>query len=263
MRKDGERSMAELGLVNLKRIRDSLTGLKEQLDFLRFRVFDLGHERETGTFTGECSRLDLFEIARCLPPRTEWGLAAFDNVRNEVRSRFGLSSKAFARALDMIQRNPEMGAMIGVEFSLAHLTDDKVLQLLGAWGALFPPRPAVAGPILSSIVPPMSREERVQIGRQHATTDADILEMINDDELADLETIFYIGRDERYGEHYADRLTAKKREHAVHGDRRSKLHHLTSKGNLAQMLAAGSIRLGRPRLANRIYAWRPDLFPSG
>ena len=84
--------------------------------------------------------------------------------------------------------------------------------------------------------------------------------MIDDDELADLETIFYIGRDERYGEHYADRLAATKREHAVNGDRRSELHHLTSKGNLAQMVAAGSIRLGRPMLAERIKAWRPDLF---
>lgn len=256
--------MAELGLVNLKRIRDSLTGLKEQLDFLRFRVFDLGHERATGTFTGECSRLDLFEIARCLPPRADWGLAAFDNVRNEVRSRFGLSFRALARALDMIQRNPEMGAMIGIEFSLAHLTDDKVMQLLGAWGTLFPPRPAVVGPLLSRIVPPMRREDRIRIGRQHATVDADILEMINDDDLADLETIFYIGRDERYGEHYADRLAAIKREHAVNGDRRSELHHLTSKGNLAQMVAAGSIRLGRPMLAKRIKAWRSDIFlPAG
>ncbi len=86
--------------------------------------------------------------------------------------------------------------------------------------------------------------------------------MIESDELADLETIFYLGRERLFGEHYAERLAQTKREHAVNVDPRGELHHLTSKGNLASAVAEGVSRLGRPSLAAQIRAWRPDLFPN-
>ncbi len=153
VRNDGERSMANHGLVNLKRIRTSLDAVKEQLDYLRWRVFDLAYERDTGAFTAECSRRDLMEIARALPPRADWSLASFDAARDDIRHRFSLSSNAFTRALNVIQANREMGALIGLEFTLSHLTDRKVLDILAAWSALYPPREPEDGPILARIRP--------------------------------------------------------------------------------------------------------------
>lgn len=258
-RTDEEISMADRSLVNLQRIRESLVPLNEQLRFLQCRVAELFEERATGSFTTECSRRDLVAIARRLPPRSEWASDAFDIARAAVREQYGLSSNAFTRALNVIQTNREMGPIIGVEFDLAHLSDDKVLRVLELWGPIWPLRASRApGPIL--LAERMSLEAIQEAARVQTAADTALLLELGDDELADLETVYQLGRGPAYPEHYDEQLELRKNEHRVRGNRWELVHYLTGKGNLASSFARGADRLGRPSLAARIEAWRPDLF---
>ena len=81
-----------------------------------------------------------------------------------------------------------------------------------------------------------------------------LLAALANDEIADIDTVFYIGRDNQFSEHYDTMLAANKREHEVQGDRWIALYHVMSKTNFAQGLADGMDRLGRPDLASRVRA---------
>lgn len=258
-RADGQLSMPDHALVNLKRVRNSLTELKEQLDHLQWRVLGLQREYHTGSFTAECSRRDLTMIATLLPPRSGWHHEAFNTAKSIIRERFQLSSNAFSKALDRIQNSRELGAAIGLEFNLAHLTDAKVMHVLELWSPLFPLRDRPSDRPLT-IQPRLTFEEMQTARVAHETANNAILPELNADELADLEAVFYLGRDHDFGEEYDAVLARIKHEHAAHGNAYEELNHLTSKGNLATMLAVGAARLGRRSLSNHIRAWRPDLF---
>jgi hypothetical protein len=256
---DEEISMADRSLVNLQRIRDSLVPLHEQLRFLQWRVAELFEERATRSFTTECSRRDLVAIARRLPPRPEWTSDAFDIAKAAVRERYGLSSNAFTRALNVIQTNREMGPIIGLEFDLAHLCDDKVLRVLELWGLVWPVRaPNRPGPILLS--EGRSVEDIQEAARVQKEVDTALLSELGDDDLADLETVYQLGRSPFYPEQYDGQLELRKNEHRLRANRWEVVHYLTGKGNLASSFARGVDKLGRPSLATRIEAWRPDLF---
>ena len=184
-RNDAKVSMADRSLVNLQRIRDSLVPLKEQLRFLQWRVAELSDERATGSFTTECSRRDLVAIARRLPPRSEWASETFDIAKAAVREQYGLSSNAFSRALNVIQTNREMGPLIGLEFDLAHLTDDKALRILELWGPIWPMRPPrPAGPLL--LAKRISFEAIQETAGIQADADTALISELDDDELAAL-----------------------------------------------------------------------------
>src|SRR5262249_17784361 len=79
------------------------------------------------------------------------------------------------------------------------------------------------------------------------------------EEIADLETIFYIGRDAFPCEFYEKRLTTALRRQAVRGEVAASVNHLLSKTNLLEALARGAEILGRRNLAARLRALRPDL----
>jgi hypothetical protein len=117
---DGQKSMADRSLVNIAVVHASLEKLSEALFALKERIANLRQERNTGTYLADCSRSDLFEIARMLPPRDKWKEAVFDQAKAKVKARFGLGSAALTEALNKIQAHREMGAEIGLSAGAHH-----------------------------------------------------------------------------------------------------------------------------------------------
>lgn len=124
--------------MNLEVVLKSLTTLKGTLKELTHRAADLVDERRSGTFTSACSRSDLFAIAYRLPPRSEWRSSEFEKAREAIRQEFGLSSRQVSDALNAIQGHRQLGAIIGLEFDLAHLGDDSAISAIGLWRTLHP-----------------------------------------------------------------------------------------------------------------------------
>jgi hypothetical protein len=88
--RDGQKSLADRSLANIEVIRASLDGLSEVMTQLKYRLLDLAHERATGSYTAQCSRRDLLEIARILPERSNWRDPAFAGAKAEAMRRISL-----------------------------------------------------------------------------------------------------------------------------------------------------------------------------
>lgn len=256
--RDGQKSLADHSLANIAVIRKSLDDLSKVMSRLKYRVLVLADERKTGTFTSECSRSDLLEIARMLPPKSDWREPAFEEAKAKVVKRFGLTSNGkFSKAVDLIKGNREMGVIIGLEKNLVHLRDDNAIFVVEQWSKRHPAR-AVRDNLGTDFGAEHDWDAMRAHGRIANEVNQAVCETLTPDEIADLDTIFYIGRDRVFCEHYESCLELTKKEHRLKGDLVVEVNHLMEKTNFLTCLAAGIAKLGRPSLSNRLMVIRPD-----
>lgn len=224
----------------------------EVLKRLKYRVEDLVEERGTGTHTSECSRADLRIIADMLGAHANWSDASFDEKKEEVRSRFGLSSNKFSRAVDAIKGSRELAARVGIETQLHHLGDDKIVDLLTLWRENNPIEPPSADSLGTDYFQRDFAAVRDRAVKRGALI-KHVAAMVSSDELADLETLFYVGRGSELGEHYDDILQSMKDSHRG-ASLDAEIGHIFSKTNLMMCVIAGASLVGRPSLAQRLTA---------
>lgn len=82
------------------------------------------------------------------------------------------------------------------------------------------------------------------------------------EEFADLQTIFYVGRDWRFGEEYPRLLEATLAVHRQAKERYALFHHILSKKNFIDGLVAGLRRVGQPALGDKVAHMRDALRPA-
>jgi hypothetical protein len=251
---DGAESLAGRPLANIQVIQQSLKKLRQILGELQRGVYEFTEHLREGTRTLECSRRDLLEIAKLLPRKANWSTAAFDGAKVVIKARYGLSGSKFSAALDAIQTNREMNAALGVETPLAHLSDEHLRLIAEEWSACNPPR--VRGGESVVLGSTLFKVARGPSSRSQAATR--LAAVLSPHEVADLEVIFYLGRDGWLPETYEAQLERTLREHAVQGDIRIPLQHVFTKMNLLRCLVIGLRRLGRPSLAEQLRDLRPD-----
>jgi hypothetical protein len=217
---DGSTSLEDYSLANLDVIRASLKALQEIVNTLRHRTEDFLAERKAKAFTQPCSRRDLMVITEAIPPRAGWNTPAFDTAKNAMRRRFKLSSRQFSDAVNVIKTNREMNAILGVETNLLSLTDDEAVAVIEQWRKLNPaPEPGQEPQIASGA------DITVEKLKKHGAIKNEVLKALLDllsaDDIADLEAIYYLGRDGWFPELYEDRVAQIKRRQAVERDLRT------------------------------------------
>ncbi|HWL05412.1 MAG TPA: hypothetical protein VNQ99_10835 [Xanthobacteraceae bacterium] len=249
--RDDDPSLENYALANLQVIQASLRHLEILLRDLQHRTNDFLSEHLAGTHTNRCSRKDLVAIARLMPPRDAWLTSMFDEQKALVKARFALSGKQFSIALTRIQENREMRAILGMESPLLHLTDNEVVAVIEQWRRLHPKQralgPAIVNAADTANFDGMS-EEIARLKEVIATTE----HALSPAALAELEVMFYLGRDGGFVEQYEDRVERKQREHAAAGNSREEIRHLIQKTNLLQCVQVAAIKLGCLTLAERL-----------
>ncbi|ANW00093.1 hypothetical protein [Bradyrhizobium icense] len=225
------------------------------LSDLKYRSVEFVDEWRTGACTARCSRRDLFEIARMMPPRKDWSTQAFDDQKEKVKARYQLSNKQFSNALNAIQGNREMAAVLGIENGLLHLTDDEVVWVVEQWRRIHPVRDVSEDGGIGVDYFDTSRFEGM---KERLALYAQVINAIKDrlsaDALADLEAIFYLERDRIFTEYYAWQVDQVRKEHAATNDPEQEIRHLVEKTNLLHCLQQGTAKLGRLALAERLKA---------
>jgi hypothetical protein len=249
--REGAQSLADRSLVNLVVICKSLRDLRALLMKLKYRIYDLDAERRTGAFTKACSRRDLLEIARMLPPMEQWTEAVFDVAKDAVKKRFGLGSKAFSEAVDAIKTNRELRAAVGAETALAHLSDDTALFVVEQWRRLHPVKDD--GEDLGVDYFDMARFDAM---KEHLALEKDVYGILasrlGPEEIADLQTVYYLGRNKEFPEAYEALLGRFKQQQAVENDLFAQINQVMEKTNFLLEFRHGAARLGRLRLAERL-----------
>ncbi len=259
--RDGQKSLADRALANIEVIRTSLDGLSGVMERLKYRVLDLVDERATGSYTAECSRRDLLEIARTLPNRSKWCEPAFVEAKANVMKRFSLSGRKFSNAVNVIEDNREMRCLIGLETSLAHLSDKNALFAVEQWSRHHPVRPVGDG-LGIYFFSKRNKGAIAEDRRVALEVNNKILEVLTPDEIADLQAIYYIGRDSPFCEHYELILVSTRKEHRVADDLAIKVNHLMQKTNFQEAVARGVSKLGRPDLADKLLKIGPGVAPA-
>jgi len=249
--RDGTPSLESKALANIATIRDGLLELSKVLSDLKYRSFALSSEWATGTRTSKCSRRDLFQITDMLPARKNWKSEEFCTAKKLIKARYSLSNRQYSLALDMIQETRVLGARIGVEFQLIHLSDEKAEFLLNRWSDLHPPRSLGESRYFDC-----SAERDWDAIRQRRTTEvrviSEIVASLSEDEFADAETVFYLARDKVHPEYYQRQFGRKKKEFAARSDLRQEVLDLMGKTNFQQCFCEGLRLVGRIGLADRL-----------
>jgi hypothetical protein len=247
----GGRSLGGIALVNLPLIRRSIEELSPILEQLKIRVFDLEEERSTGSYTKECSRADLEEIARVLGKDASWRDPSFAEKKREVMDRFDLSSRKFSAAVTVIRRSRPLAATVGLESELLHLSDEKAIAALQLWAKAHPVR--VHDPDdLGLDYFDCDWEKFEEEARTARELDEAVQNLLTLEELSDLEVLFYIGRDRVHGEHYEKLLVDTVAKHGKAESLWAGVHHMMSKTNLLDCVVQGAASVGRPSLAAKL-----------
>lgn len=178
--------------------------------------------------------------ARMMPLRKDWSTQAFSDQKENVKARFQLSNKQFSNALNMIQCNREMAAILGIENDLLYLTDDDVIWVVEQWRHIHPARAENdnGGTILDYLAARRLEDITEQLDLFAQVTEV-IKNRLSADALADLEAIFYVERDRIFTEYYPQRVVQAQKEHVVANDPEQKISRLIEKTNLLQCLQRG------------------------
>jgi len=253
---NGKRSMETVSLIDLEFVQGSLDEMAKLLSDLKYRIEDLYEEKASGTWTDECSRSDLLSIAELLPSREQWDSEEFAEARRAAMERFELSSRRFSAALKKVEESRAAKLLIGLETPLAHITDEHLQLAVELWGERHPARHAHLGGAFSIHPRQRLREAMIESHKLARATVEKVVAELSPDEIADLETLFYVGRDRLLPEFYEACLERTKRKHALERDLRVEVNHIMEKLNFAEELNKAVNSLGRPSLGKKIEAWR-------
>lgn len=248
---DGNISLAEQSIANLVVIRASLTEMQKLVNNLTYRITDLRNERITESYTKECSRLDLLAIAERLPQIGDWKTDAFTHAKQAIRDDYGLSSNQFSRAVDVIKGNRAMKALYGELSQLGGMTDEIAIFIMNAWLEREIERRTPSEDGMD-----WAGAERIdklfEDLPKAAAFRTKLAKRLSANECADLETLFYFGRDGHYAELYEKDLARNRSKYVREKDPVSTAQHVLTKTNFADCFAAGIRRVGRADLAEQL-----------
>lgn len=244
-------SLSSYSLANLEVIRASLTDLASMIEVLKNRIVSFVEERHSGLFTRHCSRRDLVTIAELMPRRESWSTSLFDRQKAVAIKRFNLSNRQFCEALNVIQTARETRAILGMETDLLHLTDDDIVWLVEQWRRIHPKEREIEGMLPNFLdrtwIKKMKEEQKIQ-----SEVISNIEGRITGAKLAEIEAIFYLGRDGVYPEDYEIFVEKKQKEHNAENDAQSEIVHLMTKTNFLHSVIIAARKLGRLSLATRL-----------
>lgn len=248
--RDGETSLKGESLANIEVIRASLKQLAGLIEALKFRTIDFVDECAGDAGTPRCSHPDLVTITRMMPPLSEWQSDAFTAAKEAVKERFKLSNKQFSAAIDAIKASRHMMGLLGGETELPYLTDEEVLLVVEQWRKLHP-APADRTPRIvhgSEI----KAADLIRHSRDLSAAVKSLAEAIYCEEAADLEALFYLGRDGYFPELFDERA-ARIRERLSHeADMKEQIARFLDKTNLLKCLQHGARWAGRLALADNL-----------
>jgi hypothetical protein len=91
-----------------------------------------------------------------------------------------------------------------------------------------------------------------EYSRLRATVVSALQKRLTDQQIAELQAIYYLGRDGWFSEHYEDYVETTRKQHALENDAPKQILHLMLKANFLQATIRGLPRLGRPSLATQL-----------
>lgn len=256
-----QKSLAEYSLVNILQVRTGLDSMAEVLTKLRCRILAFRDELQTGSYTVNCSRNDLKNIASMLGNRNSWREDGFEQAKQTVMERYNLSGKKFSDAVTKILGSRGLSTIVGHETGLTYLSDENVILVMDEWNKLHPANRPQEGNLdteNSNHIQPMSNliEAAMKPDLVELEVIKNVLGMLSLEEIADLEALFDVGRGKLFGELYDDLLEKRVQSFQNEASLENAVSHLMSKTNLFECVTYGCKIVGRPSLSEKLMKLR-------
>ena len=162
--------------------------------------------------------------------------------------------------MDVIKGHREMGGLVGYEFELTHLTDEHARFVVEEWSKVHLSRAAKDESEMDYVGIVDSDWDRFCAYSQvMASVEKSVLDTLSPEEIAELKTIYYIGRERLFSEVYEKHLEGALKAHHLATSLAGEIRYLMTKTNLLDALACGVEILGRRRLAAELRFLRPVL----
>ena len=255
--RSAQKSLKEFSLVNILQVRAGLDAMTKILTKLRCRILVFSDELQTGSYTVNCSRNDLKNIASMLGNRNFWKKDSFEQVRQAVMEHYNLSGKKFSDAVTKILDSRDLSTLVGQETSLTHLSDENVILVMDEWNKLHQAskfQEENPGTENSCRIQSMSNLIEAALNPDLVELEVvkNVLGMLSLEEIVDLEVLFDIGRGNLFGELYDDLLEKRVQSFQKEASLENIVSHLMSKTNLFECITHGCKIVGRPSLSEKL-----------
>lgn len=258
---ENKKHLVDVAVINLVLLKYKFSKLEVYLGELHSLNTELLEEYSLNSYTPNLSRAELFELAKMLPHRNEWGETNFDEVKQNIKSKFGISSNELSKAINIIKSHFELAQYIHATPILPHTHLPLLAQFLDCWTKLHD---------LEKIKSPKSVRisdkdfrtggidgmiERSEIKEECWTRLAPV---INPHFISEITALYYFGYDSKYTEnfhrHFDSSLSEIDRNFQGYPSlfKQAVLHILTKTNGLENILYS-LYRLGQINLAESIY----------
>jgi len=232
-------------IINIRNLASRLVSLKELLAELRSLIYYLQDEYDTGSYTSKLSRVQLFEMAKALPPKEEWANESFKETRENIKQQFALASnKDCIKAINIIKEHYEMAPLINMLIPLKAATYSDISSFLTHWSVFHPEREEF--PLGTSIFQSSPNFIFGSNKLEHEALD-NVVNALSIEALADIGALFEFGRSTQFSEDYEHRYKARSAEVSFIKDDKGKvsefINHYLEKTNFNHMLYLSLKRL--------------------
>lgn len=128
-----KKHLTSIGIINFVVLKHRFNRIQSLLEDLNRMMADLLEEYRWRTFTKNLSRLQLRKIASELPARSRWREAFFDQVREDLKTKYKVSSRELSQAIKLIERRHEMAVEIGVHVPISGLSITALNHFFDKW----------------------------------------------------------------------------------------------------------------------------------
>lgn len=127
---EGKELLKELNInhICIDILENKFLRMYELLDNAIYSLSLMRDEYSAKSFTKELSRNDIEQISKELMPITRWTEEAFDDNRNEIKKKYGLSANALSKAIDIVKINPLFANNINLLILRGTISDEELIH---------------------------------------------------------------------------------------------------------------------------------------
>lgn len=240
-------------VINCVVLKDKFTQLEVDLNNLHRLIKELIEEYRYKSYISICARNQIFNLAKTLPLRHEWGEKL---NKAKIKRENGFTSKQLEKVLNIIQSNYETSAIIGRRLELKSLSDDILFQLANLWmiSHKYPSKNNYAdehGVIGSGHLFNIAIEHLEHDNSQEAYNllDTDLAKS----HIADLQALYYISKNYyKYSEEYEMLFNQCFEELNCDSSFYENFYHIYSRSNFLEIIVKSLYFLGQDELAEKI-----------
>ena len=241
---ESQKHLVKTPVINLVNLTKRIMELKELIKELKYLLLELIDEYDTGTYTKNLSRAQLAYISRKIPPKAEWSLPVFEEIKEKLKAEFNIGSKEYSEALNIIQKHREFSENIGLLVALKSATKDDIKAFLDTW-LVFHSEEERNMNAFDAAMDSGLRQKKYQ-----ALENA--ISAIQLNSQADIGAIFYLARNPKYSETY-EQLFDRECEDVTYSQRDKDsalqyLSHFLSKVNFVENMVVSLRLLGQSQL---------------